>query len=96
MRALPRLHPAVRVAKAATAPEELPRFITRGGEEVESLLVEGNAAEVLRAIPDGTFRTTVTSPPYWSLRDYGIPGQVGRRWSGTSTRWWRPSPRCTG
>ena len=28
-------------------------------------------------MPEGVFQTTVTSPPYWSLRDYGIPGQIG-------------------
>jgi hypothetical protein len=28
-------------------------------------------------LPDGVFQTTITSPPYWSLRDYGIPGQIG-------------------
>ena len=32
---------------------------------------------VLAQIPDGVIQTTVTSPPYWSLRDYGIPGQIG-------------------
>ncbi|MBV9282392.1 MAG: site-specific DNA-methyltransferase, partial [Chloroflexi bacterium] len=28
-------------------------------------------------MPDGVFQTCVTSPPYWSLRDYGLPGQIG-------------------
>src|SRR3990167_9073201 len=32
-----------------------------------------------RNIPlrDGTVHCVVTSPPYWGLRDYGIPGQLG-------------------
>jgi site-specific DNA-methyltransferase (adenine-specific) len=63
------------VVKGTGAPAEIARFISAAGPG--SLLVEGNAAEVLRDIPAGTFRTTVTSPPYWSLRDYGIPGQIG-------------------
>lgn len=75
VRAWPRLQPAARVVKAAAAAEELPRFVKGGAPE--GLLVEGNAVEVLRAIPARSFRTTVTSPPYWSLRDYGIPGQIG-------------------
>jgi len=28
-------------------------------------------------IASGTVQTVVTSPPYWGLRDYGIPGQMG-------------------
>jgi DNA modification methylase len=28
-------------------------------------------------MPDGVFQTCVTSPPYWSLRNYRIPGQIG-------------------
>ncbi|HEY3258869.1 MAG TPA: site-specific DNA-methyltransferase [Pseudonocardiaceae bacterium] len=40
-------------------------------------LVRGDAAAVLAAMPDRCIQTVVTSPPYWSLRDYGIPGQVG-------------------
>lgn len=26
---------------------------------------------------DGVARTCITSPPYWKLRDYGVPGQLG-------------------
>jgi site-specific DNA-methyltransferase (cytosine-N4-specific) len=42
-----------------------------------SALVQGDAAGVLARLPDGVFRTCVTSPPYWSLRDYNIDGQIG-------------------
>lgn len=31
----------------------------------------------LKLIPDGTIQTVITSPPYWNLRDYGVPGQLG-------------------
>ncbi|HEX3782792.1 MAG TPA: site-specific DNA-methyltransferase [Pseudonocardiaceae bacterium] len=41
-------------------------------------LVLGDAHAVLSAMPKGCVQTVVTSPPYWSLRDYGIHGQVGR------------------
>jgi site-specific DNA-methyltransferase (adenine-specific)/site-specific DNA-methyltransferase (cytosine-N4-specific) len=37
----------------------------------------GDSRTILRGFPDGLFRTVVTSPPYWGLRDYGIAGQIG-------------------
>lgn len=43
----------------------------------DSALIQGDAAKALAQIPDGVIQTTVTSPPYWSLRDYGSPGQIG-------------------
>jgi DNA modification methylase len=39
----------------------------------------GDCLEVLKTIPDNTFHVCVTSPPYWSLRDYGVPPTV---WGG--------------
>ena len=42
-------------------------------------LVVGSAADILKCVPDGAFACCVTSPPYWGLRDYGIPGQIRRR-----------------
>jgi site-specific DNA-methyltransferase (cytosine-N4-specific) len=43
----------------------------------DSLLVEGDSASVMAKLPDSIAQTCVTSPPYWSLRDYGITGQIG-------------------
>lgn len=43
----------------------------------DSAILVGDAGTLLDSIPDGTFQTTITSPPYWSLRDYGIEGQIG-------------------
>ncbi|MGB9113409.1 MAG: site-specific DNA-methyltransferase [Acidimicrobiales bacterium] len=54
---------------------DLRRLVRR---KTGSLLVCGDAAEVLEALPDGCIQTVVTSPPYWSLRDYGIRGQIGQ------------------
>lgn len=31
----------------------------------------------LRGLPEQSFGVVVTSPPYWGLRDYGVPGQLG-------------------
>lgn len=33
--------------------------------------------EGLRQLADQSVHCVVTSPPYWGLRDYGIPGQIG-------------------
>lgn len=43
--------------------------------------LQGNALEVLRGIPDESVQCVVTSPPYWGLRDYGIPADL---WPQTS------------
>lgn len=40
-------------------------------------LVLGDSLAVLQRLPAECVQTVVTSPPYWSLRDYGIDGQVG-------------------
>ncbi len=37
----------------------------------------GDALEVLKALPDGIVQCCVTSPPYWSMKDYGVSGQIG-------------------
>jgi DNA modification methylase len=37
----------------------------------------GDVLEQLATLPDGCVQTCVTSPPYWGLRDYGVPGQLG-------------------
>ena len=42
-----------------------------------SALICGDTASVLERLADRSVQTVVTSPPYWSLRDYGIDGQVG-------------------
>jgi DNA modification methylase len=40
-------------------------------------IIHGEALEVLRTMPDESVHCCVTSPPYWGLRDYGVPGQLG-------------------
>jgi len=37
----------------------------------------GDVLKVLRGLPDESVHCCVTSPPYWSLRDYGVEGQLG-------------------
>jgi len=38
---------------------------------------QGDAATVLRELPAESVHCVMTSPPYWGLRDYGVPGQLG-------------------
>lgn len=40
-------------------------------------IICGDALTVLRTLPDKCCRCCVTSPPYFNLRDYGVPGQIG-------------------
>ena len=43
-----------------------------------SVLVCGDACRALQLLPDASVQTVVTSPPYWSLRDYAVDAQIGR------------------
>ena len=40
-------------------------------------IINSDALEALRTLPDSCCRTCITSPPYYGLRDYGADGQVG-------------------
>jgi len=52
------------------------RFLLEDGA-TDSAVITGHGAKVLSHFPDGIFQACMTSPPYWSLRDYGIEGQIG-------------------
>ena len=38
----------------------------------------GDVFDRLAQLPDESVHCVVTSPPYWGLRDYDVPGQIGR------------------
>lgn len=40
-------------------------------------IINGDSLKVLPTLPDETVQCCVTSPPYWGLRDYDHPAQVG-------------------
>ena len=42
------------------------------------LILCGDAVEQLRTLDTDSIHCCVTSPPYFNLRDYGTPGQLGR------------------
>jgi site-specific DNA-methyltransferase (cytosine-N4-specific) len=46
-------------------------------QEYDSLIIRGDALENLKKFEDNYFRCCITSPPYWGLRDYGEPHQIG-------------------
>src|SRR3990167_4850903 len=44
---------------------------------MNSRIIIGDCRAVLPTLEAGSVQTCVTSPPYWGLRDYGHPGQLG-------------------
>lgn len=40
-------------------------------------ILNGDCREMMQTLEAGSIHTCVTSPPYWGLRDYGHPGQLG-------------------
>jgi DNA modification methylase len=41
-------------------------------------LLTGDCRELLKTLPAESVHCCVTSPPYWGLRDYGHPNQIGQ------------------
>jgi DNA modification methylase len=46
-------------------------------DDLDFQLWQGDALEVLRGLPSGSVHCALTSPPFYSLRDYGCEGQIG-------------------
>lgn len=46
-------------------------------ELTNSMIIEADVRVALSRLPSESVQCVVTSPPYWGLRDYGIPGQIG-------------------
>ena len=42
-------------------------------------IYQGHTPDVLRTFPDDSIDCVITSPPYWSLRDYKLKPQI---WDG--------------
>lgn len=45
-----------------------------------NVILQGNALDVLRTLPTESVQTVVTSPPYYALRNYGLPPSI---WGGS-------------
>lgn len=48
------------------------------GNGMSGRLIIGDARTALRELESGSVQCCVTSPPYWRLRDYGHPDQLGQ------------------
>jgi site-specific DNA-methyltransferase (cytosine-N4-specific) len=73
-RADARSRPSVRVVSNPTAAQLADCFSV---DKRESLLAIGDSRKLLAQMPSGVVQTCITSPPYWSLRNYNIEGQIG-------------------
>lgn len=52
-----------------------PHFTTRAG--VQAGVVNADAAVALAMLPPASVQACITSPPYWGMRDYNHPDQIG-------------------
>lgn len=66
-----------RIGPRFPASQEVTLTSNYSNQEFDSLIIQGDALENLRKFKDNYFRCCVTSPPYWGLRDYGEPHQIG-------------------
>lgn len=59
------------------------------------MIHQGNSLDVLRTLPSNSVHSIVTSPPYWSLRDYGVPATI---WGGDAScrHTWKAEPTAEG
>jgi DNA modification methylase len=56
---------------------ELPRLRGLEAHTMRNVILTGDALTTLRKLEPESVQCCVTSPPYWGLRNYGIPGQLG-------------------
>jgi len=45
-------------------------------EQYNNTIIQGNVLDVLKNLPDNFVDMVITSPPYWGLRDYGLPDTI--------------------
>lgn len=41
------------------------------------LVLQGDTRKIIGKLPENTFQSAITSPPYWGVRDYGVSDQIG-------------------
>jgi len=46
--------------------------------DILNTIIQGDTLDVLKQIPNDSIDCVITSPPYWSLRNYEIEGQLGQ------------------
>jgi len=66
-------------------------------DEFANQILCGDAATIMTDLPAESVHLIVTSPPYWNLVDYGVPGQIGQssyeRYLADLLRVWRQADR---
>jgi site-specific DNA-methyltransferase (adenine-specific) len=45
-------------------------------DDYKNKILQGNVLDILKTLPDNLVDMMVTSPPYWGLRDYGLPDSI--------------------
>jgi DNA modification methylase len=40
-------------------------------------IYKGDSRKLVEKLPDRSITVTLTSPPYWNLKDYGVSNQIG-------------------
>lgn len=59
-------------------------------------IICADARDALAAMPEGSVHCAITSPPYWSLRDYGLEPVVWGGEDGCEHDWGEELPgRCS-
>ncbi len=48
-----------------------------GGHRTFNHIYKGDARELASKLPDRSIAVTLTSPPYWNMKNYGVAGQLG-------------------
>lgn len=48
-----------------------------GPQAVSDAIICGDARQALSHLPESAVTCVITSPPYWNVVDYGLPGQLG-------------------
>jgi DNA modification methylase len=43
----------------------------------KDVIIQADCRDGLKQLPDRSVNCCITSPPYWGLRNYGVPGQLG-------------------
>lgn len=71
----PENQPPVRILHAGYVPKRDANLFS--SDAADSAIILGDSRRLLAHFPDTVFQTCVTSPPYWSLRNYHIAGQIG-------------------
>lgn len=61
----------------STEPQPVGQLKLKIGPETELRILQGDCLQLLPTLESSSIQCCVTSPPYWGLRDYDHPNQIG-------------------